>query len=356
MARALAARPDMKGQNFNEGRDVLDYIAFETLFHSVQGVHIRQFPTERLVTRVHKDFRDCLADSRLRTVHEYSPLWGKGRNINTTGMYAPVYDIPLQSKWDKKLLDSISHTEADTRKFIEECLPNLATLDRGQVKIYEEEFRKQMWALLEPYNYFTPELQARMRQLMIDTWGERMVDTIEGTLERIGEETADDLLRAKHLATVREMDDETLANSLKERGVKARRDRNQNIVMLAEKMMETESAEVFNLIEITSPSQERLLESIRMLLDDTTTDEETVKANIRKKLPALEYLALAAAQDENVELLMKLQPMLNTINKKLKLIWGEYPAMAFVQYVIASYCDIGPTKKLLVPRDLMTEL
>lgn len=322
LQKTLATAPDMSGQKLTPDRDVLQYIAAEMVFHSMHRTHLRQADPHIAIKNIRNDLLHCVKSKILRTASPVSPLWNKGNKIiQSNGIEA--YEIPLSSRWDIDLLQKVAgghpgnqYDYKSLASFMQLAVPHLATLDRSHVEIYEEEFRKKIWAILSPLTYFNDEARKDVRDVTLERWMSRMDENFFNQIQRIEQEImALDTNKASPM-------------SIHLLGDSAGQD---------------------------AASRTSFLSAYKALLGKQTHTKEDLSM-LQRWSCGIEYLLVIAAQDENIDEVEELNQLIFETDQYIKLAWNEYPSLAFAQFAAASLATQTTNEKMVRPNDLLNFL
>ncbi|MBP9750960.1 MAG: hypothetical protein KBC95_03880 [Candidatus Peribacteraceae bacterium] len=217
LALALASEPKVRSYNFgDEQREALTYAAYEIVRWAVQTVHLRQQDVSALATQLRRDFARCLSDNKLLTADERSPLWKKGIERSQSGGRS-FWELPLTSRFDRGLLEVLAGGAPTERgdtavARIVEILRRdpfawLASLDRRDVEVKQEDWRKKMLALTEKvvgrqllYRGGEIELEADDRRVMLNATLDSIADEIP--ISVISETSQDEIAREQWLRDI----------------------------------------------------------------------------------------------------------------------------------------------------------
>jgi len=301
-------REPMKRQRLDSSRNVVRYAAFEILHASVQLVHLRQQAPAAMTAVVRKDFRDALALKSLRTTHAYSPLWGEGQK--TPGDGRDYFSLRLDSKWDAQFLETLAggniRNSADTaplHTFLDEHMSYLATLDRGEVDVFCEDFRNRLLRTLDSHAFLDDSLRSRILQDTFDAWIEQEGEN-QKYLAQAEKLFAGPFFRIQRKPVLAALDPATVNERIRLYGQRPTGSKEARLERLLD--LETSDARIdktltANITDISS------LPLIKQYIDEllaSETHEPTLRTKIRPMFAVLEWLMMdtvarvASAQQE----------------------------------------------------------
>lgn len=344
LVAALRRHPEFRKLRYKlEGSPVIDHLAYLVVRSCTDIVHLRQLPVDDCYRYIRSHLEVALKEQEIFAKSETHPLWGRGdrrvqASTENVGWFSTVarHRRPDDHAILSALLsDKCDHAGKQIALLFKEAVPRLLTLDRTHVQIFEEEFRRKLWSILNG----KPEVDAGMRSelcnALIEHWAEGSGD-FEEKLRVIGQEVLAEERERRRLE-LSELGIGELKQLFKTYGCKPPRDSTdawiEKILALEWDRRSSEERQ-FNVTDA-----DEAMAVVCRCFDPLMTKEELNEADraaIVLRLPVLEYHLIRASEAENDELGPALATAFKTIQDRLGLKWKEYPPMAWAFLMYAT--------------------